>query len=139
MLWRSWVVVAKKGCKGVKSVNYSQEVGKEDGSCISIIGNWKGGKDESYSNKVMYFYDDGNLSTSRHSLGSFSYNSSSIFISTRQPTLQGGPYSYNISENGDTLTFTNPTGATPDWGFMHYLFPLGTWTNSESGDKWIRQ
>ena len=130
---------SKKGCRDVKSINYSQEAGKDDGSCISIIGNWEGGKDEMYSNKVMSFYDDGSLTTSRYSPVSFSYNSSSISISNPQSTLQGGPYSYNISENGDTLTFPNPTGATPDWFFKHYLFPLGTWTNPESDDKWIRQ
>ena len=130
---------SKKGCRDVKSINYSQEAGKDDGSCISIIGNWEDGKDEMYSNKVMSFYDHGSLTTSRYSPVSFSYNSSSISISTPQSNLQGGPYSYNISENGDTLTFPNPTESTPDWFFKHYLFPLETWTNPESGDKWIRQ
>ena len=130
---------SKKGYTDVKSANYSQEAGKDDGGCISIIGNLEGGKDEMYSNKVMSLYDDGSLTTSRYSLVSFSYNSSSISISNPQSTLQGVPYSYNISENGDTLNFPNPTGATPDWFFKHYLFPLGTWINPEPDDKWIRQ
>tara|TARA_B100001057_G_scaffold446819_1_gene485762 strand:- start:651 stop:983 length:333 start_codon:yes stop_codon:yes gene_type:complete len=89
---------SKKGYTDVKSVNYSQEAGKDDGGCMSIIGNWEGGKDEMYSNKFMSFYDDGSLTTSRYSPVSFSYNSSSISISNPQSTLQGGPYPYEFQK-----------------------------------------
>tara|TARA_B110000902_G_C13729667_1_gene368431 strand:- start:47 stop:484 length:438 start_codon:yes stop_codon:yes gene_type:complete len=128
---------AKKGCMDIKSVNYSQEAEKDDGSCISIIGDWQGGyKANGAIRKAMTFFDDGNLTTDDYGTVSYSYNSSSFSVSTPQSTFQGGPYTYTISENGDTLTFTS----APAYFTEYFAGPDDTWYGGPVyGDKWIRQ